>query len=192
MEWIGWWFEFRAMEILRSHGAKVGPTFGSVTFDCALNGIWDFKTHPRKHPESGFAYLNDEEAVDHCLDSHKHIGWIIAVGNAIYDETGEFKLWHDKMKGGESDYVRQGRMIGRPSRRRKSAFILTEIIWIEFRSSQSLEVAVRDGVLCRGLQAGQRNSDGSERRPKYGFSYSRLRRYNCASGSSIAAGSVSV
>ena len=192
MEWIGWWFEFRAMKVLRAHGAKVGPTFGSVTFDCALNGIWDFKSHPQKHPDSSYAYLNDEEAVDNCLNSHKHIGWIIAVGQAVYDETGDFKLWHDQLKGAESDYVREGRVLGRTSRRRKSAFQLTELVWVEFRSSEALEVAVRDGVLCRGLQAGQRNSDGNTRRPKYGFSYSRLRRYTCTSNSSIAAGSVSI
>ena len=192
MEWIGWWFEFRAMKELRSHGATLGPTFGSVTFDCALHGIWDFKTHPQKNSDSSYAYLNDEEAVDNCLDSHKHIGWLIAVGRAVYDDTGDFKLWHDQLKGDESDYVREGRMLGRRSRRRKSAFLLSEIVWVEFRSSEALEVAVRDGVLRRGLQAGQRNSDGSARRPKYGFSYSRLRRYTCTGNSSINVGSESV
>ena len=36
MEWIGWWFEYRAMQLLAPLGAQVGPTFGSVTFDCSL------------------------------------------------------------------------------------------------------------------------------------------------------------
>jgi hypothetical protein len=192
MEWIGWWFEFRAMKELLAHGASVGPTYGSVTFDCALNGIWDFKAHPHKHSDTGYAYLNDQEAVDRCLEDHNHIGWIIAVGRAVYDETGQFKLWHEQLKGAESDYVREGRALGRRSRKRKSAFELTEIVWIEFRSGQSLSTAVQQGVLRTGLQAGQRNSDGSPRRPKYGISYARLRSYARTAGASFAAGTVRV
>ncbi len=119
MEWIGWWFEYRAMQLLAPLGAQVGPTFGSVTFDCSLNGVWDFKTHPRKPKESGHAYLNDEEAVDSCIASHQHLGWIIAVGTAVYDETGDFKRWHDELKGAESKYVAAGRKTGRKSRKRK-------------------------------------------------------------------------
>ncbi len=177
MEWIGWWFEYRAMQLLAPLGARVGPTFGSVTFDCRLNGVWDFKAHPRKPRESGHAYLNDEEAVDLCIASHRHLGWIIAVGTAVYDDTGEFKRWHDELKGAESAYVSAGREFGRKSRKRKAGFVLEEIVWLEFRHREQVEAALSTGVLRRGLQARQANSDGSARRPKYGFSYLRWRNY---------------
>ena len=85
MEWIGWWFEFKALRLLAPLGATPGPTFGSVTFDCSLDGVWDFKAHPTKDRPTGFAYLNDEEAVNSCIGSHKHLGWVIAVGKAIYE-----------------------------------------------------------------------------------------------------------
>lgn len=188
MEWIGWWFEFRAMQLLAPLGAQVGPTFGSVTFDCSLNGVWDFKTHPRKPKESGHAYLNDEEAVDMCIASHQHLGWIIAVGTAVYDETGDFKRWHEELKGAESKYVAAGRKSGRKSRKRKAGFILEEVVWLEFRHPEEVEVGLSAGVLRRGLQAGQANSDGSSRRPKYGFSYARWRNYLHSPTRSIAGG----
>ena len=192
MEWIGWWFEFRAMKELQRLGATVGPTYGSVTFDCALNGVWDFKAHPLKRSASGYAYLNDEEVVDTCLEEHHHIGWIIAVGNAIYDESGDFKRWHEQLKGPESEYVKQGRAEGRPSRARKSGFTLTHIVWIDFRSASAVNAAVSARLLRRGLQASQRNSDGNTRRPKYGFSYTRWRNYSAADSGIIHTGVVSV
>jgi hypothetical protein len=192
MEWIGWWFEYRALKILRSVGASSGPTLGSVAFDCRLDGVWDFKTHPKKGKGTNYAYLNDEDAVNNCLSSCGHVGWLIAVGQAVYDTDGEFKKWHDRLKGSVSAYVRQGQAIGRRSRLRKAAFQLEEIVWIEFRSAADLNSALAARVLQRGLQAGQQNSDGSARNPKYGFSYMRWRTYLTSGGGSIATGSIRV
>ena len=192
MEWIGWWFEYRALRILRSMGATQGPTLGSVAFDCMLDGVWDFKTHPKRGKGVDYAYLNDEDAVNTCLSSYGHVGWLIAAGQAVYDIDGEFKKWHDELKGSVSAYVRQGQAIGRRSRLRKAAFRLEEIIWIEFRSAADVNSAVAARVLQRGLQAGQQNADGSARNPKYGFSYLRWRTYVSSGGASIRTGSVRV
>lgn len=192
MEWIGWWFQFRALKILRSMGASVGPTFGSVAFDCMLSGVWDFKAHPQKDSGANYAYLNDEAAVNECLLSCGHIGWLVAVGSAVYDTDGKFKQWHDQLKGSVSAYVRQGQSLGRQSRVRKAAFHLEEIVWIEFRSATDLNRALAAHILRRGLQARQRNSDGSARNPKYGFSYRRWHDYVTAGGGLIRTGSVRV
>lgn len=191
MEWIGFWFQFRALQVLAELGASVGPTIGSVTFDCALDGVWDFKAHPLKCG-AGYAYLNDEEAVDTALREYGHVGWLIAVGKADYDGTGSFKRWHDILKGKESAYVRKGNAIGRTSRRRKVAFDLTEIVWIEFRSTHELDSALHAEVLRRGLQMGQQNSDGSARRAKYGFSHGRWRRYVDNKCTAISTGSIAL
>lgn len=190
MEWIGWWFEHRAMQVLAPYGAKGGPTFGSVAFDCELNGIWDFKTHTRMANRAGYAYLNDQWAVDACVASRQHLGWIIAIGTSVYDETGDFKRWHDQLKGEESKYVTHGRAIGRRSRKRKAAFLLDEVVWFEFRSHEDIDVAVSSDVLRRGLQAQQQNSNGSSRRPKYGFSYARWCDYLKSSAPTLVGGRV--
>ena len=192
MEWIGFWFEYRARQILAPLGATRGPTFGNMCFDCAINGVWDFKSHPTGGAASKMAYLNDEEAVLECLKLEQHLGWIIAVGEASYDTDGQFKTWHDRLKGNESDYVQAGRKIGRASRRRKAAFELKGIVWFEFRSATELDTAVRAGWMSRGMQAAQRNSDGNARRAKFGFSYSRWRAYSGSTPSYSAGGIVPV
>jgi hypothetical protein len=192
MEWIGWWFEYRAKRILKEMGADEGPEFGHVVFDCSFDGTWDFKSHPLGSGSGGWAYLNDESAVEACIRQGGHVGWIIAVGSAEYDEGGEFKAWHDRLKGEESDYVRQGRQVGRRSRRRKSAFTLEEIVWFEFRDVASLANAIRIGWMKRGMQQGQRNSGGTPRAPKFGFSHSRWRSYRDSAGIEVASGSVRV
>ncbi len=181
LEWIGWWFEFKALQGLRSSmGGGVGPRLDSVKFDYSVDGeIWDFKAHPVGSGKStGAAYLNDEQAVNECLANEGHIGWQIAVGAATYDdERGSFKAWHDALKGKESVYVREGKLSGRRSRRRKVSFQFQGIAWFEFRSGQELEMALKSGWLTRGMQVGQRNADGSPRRAKYGYSHGRWREY---------------
>ena len=43
MEWIGWYFEYKAISLLRSFfGSHPGPEFGSTRFDFKLNYVWDF------------------------------------------------------------------------------------------------------------------------------------------------------
>ena len=188
MEWIGWWFEYRALNTLRQIGAQPGPEFGAVKFDCRLHGVWDFKAHTLADNDRTYAYLNDEQAVDACLCSGERFGWIVAVGRATYDTTGDFKRWHDELKGAESEYVKAGRAIGRRSRRRKSAFELIEVAWLEIGSVKGMEHAVESQILRRGLQAAQRNSDGSPRRAKYGFSYSRWKLYSGSAAAEVKSG----
>ncbi len=196
MEWIGWWFEFKALRILREGvGGSAGPRLDSVKFDYAVDGeVWDFKTHPvRAKGSTGSAYLNDEEAVDACLAHTGHIGWQIAVGTAVYDnDLCTFKHWHDTLKGGESDYVKEGRRAGRRSRRRKVSFRFEGVAWFEFRSAAELAAALQTGWFKRGLQVGQQNADGSPRRAKYGFAHGRWRRYLDAGSPSIRCGWIGV
>ena len=177
MEWIGWWFEHKAREILAPLGATRGPKFGNMVFDCWIDRPWDFKTHPIKPGKSDFAYLNDEEAVNDCLNQHGFLGLLIAVGDADYDTSGAFKAWHDKLKGKPSAYVQQGLTIGRASRKRKHGFNLREVVWLEFKTLTELKSAIQSGWLKPGMQTGQQNSNGAPRRAKYGFSYNRWRSY---------------
>lgn len=176
-EWIGFWFEHKAQEILAPLGATHGPKFGKTVIDCWVDRPWDFKTHTIKPGKSNFAFLNDEEAVNDCLKQYGFLGLLIAVGDADYDTSGTLKSWHDKFKGEPSAYVRQGRAIGRRNRRYKIAFKLREIIWLEFKTLAELKTAIQSGWIKDGLQKGQKNSNGAPRRAKYGFSYNRWRSY---------------
>jgi hypothetical protein len=174
MEWIGFYFEFRAKQILAATmGGGVGPTIGNVTIDYAVrNEAWDFKAHPAK-PRSGWVYLNDVEAVDTCALHLGGIGWVIAVGNATYDTDGSFKAWHDGLKGRQSPYEVQRIARGAPSRRRKRSFECTHFLVVKVETPEGIRGAVEDRLLTSSMQAGQRNSNGRARRAKYGIHMSR-------------------
>ena len=174
MEWIGFYFEFRARQILASSmGGGIGPTIGNVTIDYAVrNEAWDFKAHPAK-PRGGWVYLNDVEAVDTCALRLGGIGWVIAVGNATYDIDGSFKAWHDGLKGKQSAYETERIARGAPSRRRKRSFECTHFLVVRVESPEGIRSAVRERVLKADMQTGQRNSNGLARRAKYGLDMSR-------------------
>ncbi len=170
MEWIGWYFELRAKQILKQKlGGQEGPVFGNVSFDFSVeNEPWDFKSHPIK-PRDAWMYLNDVEAVDSCVISIGSIGWVVAMGNATYDLDGSFKEWHDSLKGPMSAYevARKGR--GARSRPRKVTFQCTHFLIVKVDSKAALDDAVRAGLMKGTMQVGQRNADGKARRPKYGL-----------------------
>jgi hypothetical protein len=174
MEWIGFYFEFRAKQILsKAMAGGAGPTIGNVTIDYAVRGEpWDFKAHPSK-PSGGWVYLNDVAAVDTCALHLGGIGWVIAVGEAEYDEDGSFKRWHDDLKGERSVYEAERIARGAPSRRRKRSFKCTHFIVAKVDDTKQISQAIEDRLLTAKMQAGQRNSNGKTRRAKYGIHLTR-------------------
>ena len=167
MEWIGWWFEyFVETEIKPMLDNEVGPKYGNTTFDLRMKYIWDLKAHPNNKKD---LILNDQEAVMGCVQENGGIGFIIVEGDVEYDDDKEsFKNWHDKIKGGESEYVKARIARNAPSRRRKISFSPTDIqgIWID-----SLETLVQGQISgwIKGFQKNMRNADGKPRRPKFKF-----------------------
>jgi hypothetical protein len=150
-----------------------GPTIGNVTIDYAVRGEpWDFKAHPSK-PSGGWVYLNDVAAVDTCALHLGGIGWVIAVGEAEYDEDGSFKRWHDDLKGERSAYEAKRIARGAPSRRRKRSFKCTHFIVAKVDDTKQISQAIEDRLLTAKMQAGQRNSNGKTRRAKYGIHLTR-------------------
>jgi hypothetical protein len=165
MEWIGWFFEFRACEALRERfGNHPGPTYGKTRFDFQLGNVWDFKAHSAGG--SSWTIINDQEAVDFCIRDHGGLGVALAIGTAQYDDArGTFKAWHDTLKGGLSAFERERVGRGAPSRRRKTAFDLRRYLFLWLTRN------LIDRGLTRGwideFQRDMRNAGGSPRRPKY-------------------------
>lgn len=166
MEWIGFWFEHVVDFHLKSRlGVSVGPSVGRTKFDLVLDHVWDLKVHPQ-NSTSKFLILNDKEAVDSCIEEFGGFGFVVVTGDAEYDESGEFKSWHDGLKGGRSNYEEERVRRGAPSRRRKIGFHPKAIDAVFLANL---------GDVSRGLderwlgyfQTGMRNSNGAARRPKY-------------------------
>ncbi len=176
MEWIGWYFEYKLHTILTQRlQGDFGPAFGNTTFDYQKKFVWDFKAHPCKNPKgllNNSMILNDREAIDHCIQEHNGIGFIVVYGNADFDTTGEFKAWHDALKGGNSAYERERVRRGAPSRKRKCAFEIDHVEALFFNTTSDLKKGV-DEKWITFFQEGMRNSDGSPRRPKYALRVNR-------------------
>ena len=170
MEWIGWYFEHKLFTILTQKiGGRKGPSFRNTTFDYQKNCVWDFKVHPCKNPNGKIndpMILNDREAIDLCIQQYQGIGFIVVHGEAIFDSSGEFKAWHDELKGGHSTYEKERIQRGAPSRKRKCAFEIDYIEAIFFNTPSELKKSVYEKWITF-FQEGMRNADGSPRRPKY-------------------------
>jgi hypothetical protein len=166
MEWIGWYFEYAAKQVLvQELGGSDGPAFGNTKIDYRRGYCWDLKAHVL-NSGNPWAVLNDKEAIDNCIVTYGAVGFVIACGIAEYDSEGEFKAWHDALKGKVSKYEQERIRRGAPSRRRKTSFQLSEYTLIGFRSLDEIERARQEGWLG-GFQEGMRNADGSPRRAKY-------------------------
>ena len=149
MEWIGWYLEYIGRKVLIDNlGGCIGPTYGRTTLDYKKEYVWDFKAHPLNSSGHPWAIMNDCEAVNKCIEDNNGIGFIIALGNAVYnDEDGTFREWHVGLSGGKSAYVKHRIARGAPSRKRKVAFDLTDFLIIFIDSKETLDNAISVGWL---------------------------------------------
>jgi len=159
MEWPGWFFQFMCETILSDNGflAIPGPSYGNVEFDGFRSIPWDFKAHTSncgsKVPTNGY------QEVCSALEDYGQVGFIIATGDAIFDdENASFKKWHDSIKGKTTAYELERIERGAPSRRRKASFDLKAIEFI-ILNKETLQY-------CGSFQGGMRNSNGKARNPK--------------------------
>ena len=169
MEWVGWYFEYKARKILIDRiGGGEGPKYGNTTLDYQNRFVWDFKSHMLNSSSHPWAIMNDCEAANRCVEENNGIGFIIALGEALYnDGDRSFYSWHEELKGGKSDYVRKRLARGAPSRKRKTEFVVQKYLMLFLQNKERIERAIEEGWLSGDAQTGWRNADGSPRRAKY-------------------------
>ncbi len=158
MEWIGFYAEFLFRKILSQNSKirSVGDQYGNTKFDFSGHINWDLKSHPNSTPG---AILNDCEAVDMSIKQHGVHGLIIICLDCEYDCDGDFKKWHDLLKGKTSEYEKARIMRGAPSRKRKVTAKITDFKLILLDESNISHLGKK--------QEGWRNSNGTARRAKY-------------------------
>lgn len=163
MEWIGFWFEHLVSKHLIPGGNNQELSkHGKTTFDLRRKYVWDLKSHPN---QTKSLILNDKSAIEECLREEPGLGFIILSGDVEYDEAGEFKKWHDTLKGGTSAYEKSRVLRNAPSRRRKVRFSPTSIDAYWFTKVSEIEKCLAEGILAE-FQTGMRNSNGKSRKPK--------------------------
>lgn len=166
MEWIGFYFEFLCNNKLSKILDMPGPRFGNVEFDGYRDIPWDFKAHANQ--SSKYVIVNDSEAVSHFIEKEDNVGLILASGDATYnDENLSFKIWHDKLKGGKSEYELKRIKRGASSRLRKTEFDL-ERIDILLLDDKTL---MNSGTFQKNF----RNSNGKPRRAKLKINLKKIR-----------------
>ena len=157
MEWIGWYFEYWCNRNLK--GVMEMPyskKYGNVSFDGYLKIPWDFKAHVTQSGDK--IIVNDHQAIKKAIKDFGCVGLIIVTGPVVYDESQEFKKWHDEQKGKITDYVLKNIERGAPSRRRKVSMKISKISFVK----------IDDDLLekCGSFQEDFRNSNGKPRRKK--------------------------
>ena len=150
MEWWGWFFEWSALSILMpTIGGGPGPFIGQTQFDYQYrNKIWDFKaTAHNGRDNCPRVFLNSRDNTRKCIETYGSYGAIIAEGNVQYDDNGRFRKWHNNLKGGESADWLAHKKEGSIPRVRKSAFDLTGISVIQFKSLDELDEAIEKKIV---------------------------------------------
>ncbi len=158
LEWIGFYFEFicykTLSDMMKFHTVK----YGSVSFDGFFTVPLDFKTHVI-NSESHQIITNDTQATISAISEYGCVIDVIALGEAEYNDVNRtFQKWHEKLKGGKSEYERERIRRGALSRLRKTKFTLNEIMIVRMTK----ETLQKSG----SFQTGFRNADGSPRNSK--------------------------
>lgn len=158
MEWIGWYFEYWCQKNLNKiMEMPFRKKYGNVSFDGYLEIPWDFKSHAE---ESGNKIIiNDSEAISNAIRDFGCVGLILASGSVTYDnQSGDFKKWHDRLKGGKSNYEIKRIARKASSRKRKTNMKISRIDLIRIDDELLIE--------CGTFQENFRNSNGNPRRKK--------------------------
>jgi len=165
MEWIGFYGEFVTRKALINQTTinLEGDTFGKVIFDLAGTINWDIKVHPNS---AKGAILNDCEAMDLSITKNDFHGLVILCVDCQFDIKGDFKKWHDQLKGGTSDYEYKRVLRGARSRIRKESALLTDVKLILLDKTNIKQLG--------RAQEGWKNSNGAARKPKYSIKHSQL------------------
>ncbi len=158
MEWIGWYFQFLCKKYLSNCMKIPGIKYGNVEFDGLIDIPWDFKAHAI-NTSSHQIIVNDSEATAKAIKEYGSVGLILALGKVVYnDEKRTFQKWHEKLKGGKSEYEKERIKRGAWSRLRKVSFDLQQISFIKITDNTL--------VKCGSFQTDFRNSNGAPRKAK--------------------------
>lgn len=162
MEWIGFYFQFLCEKKLHDIMTIPGNKYGNVQFDAFKTIQWDFKCHIQNDVNGNLKtdlIINDIDAINNAINQYGAIGLVIGLGNAEYnDKDRTFQRWVEELKGGKSDYEKERIERGAFSRLRKVSFELNDILLVKIN---------KENLKNLGMYKQGRNSNGTQRNPKY-------------------------
>jgi hypothetical protein len=163
-EWHAFYLEYRLKQrCLASIGGTEGRHLGRTRLDYEFLRPWDFKAHTIESGSRAWTPLNDRAAMEQCAKELGGIGFVVVSGHASYDDTGEARVWLERMREDANKTRRRPDQVVRPRRRIKSAFVPRRIdaLWL---SRAELRRGLRLGWLAPFNQG--RQASGGQRNPK--------------------------
>jgi hypothetical protein len=169
IEWPGFYFEF-VMQELAKEDRFFKVSYGNTTFDLFDNIPWDLKVHSQNSKSKNKIITNDYESISKSIGEFGYQGFMILEGDSVYEENGEFRNWHNEIKGGKSTYQLKNEKLHKPHRKRKKAFIPKNFIAI---------VLDKDELMNHSkFQKGFVNSNGKPRKEKLILDLNKINKKN--------------
>lgn len=165
MEWAGWYFQLLIKSYNDGRFVIPGKKFINSSFDTHLilgDFPIDVKVHSNKTSKgvrNKKVQLNDRDSTLQAIDQYGKVGVIVACGDFNFDVTGEFKSWHDNLKGEKSAYCKKAERENKNSRMRKTSVNLTHIDYYEIDNNNV--------DLLGHFQEGFKNSNDAPRKCKF-------------------------
>lgn len=167
LEWIGFYGQLLLKQNIFHEFKIPGDRYGNVEFDFKKTINWDLKVHPNNQKQ---AILNDCVATNESINQYGAHGLLVFCVDCEFDSTGEFKIWHDNLKGGKSNYEIARVERGAKSRIRKTTARVTKIKTLFLNNDNILQLG--------GAQDGWRNSNGTPRRIKYSITHEQIESFS--------------
>lgn len=168
-EWPGFYFEF-IMEQFFGKEKFFNIQYENMTFDMFDYIPWDLKVHSTNSTSKNKIITNDISAIKRSITDYGKQGFIIMEGESIYETHGEFREWHNELKGNRSKYQIENAKKNKPHRRRKAGFRPTGVTALVFDEE--------DIKKHPQFQQGFLNSNGKKRNAKMVIDKSKLEKKN--------------
>lgn len=125
---------------------------------------WDTRFHV--YDKSDKIPLGDVKGYSDLVEKHGGIGLLVVDAAVNTDKNGDFRRWHEELKGGSSEYSMERERDGRPPRERKTEYLILGV-YAYFFTLDDLNKGVMEGWTEDDFQRTMRNADGARRKSKY-------------------------
>jgi hypothetical protein len=164
VEWPGFYIKYLLQKFcLQNPDCKIVPYNNGKRHFIKGNFLWDTRVHDFKKNEIP---LGDIRQYDDLISSNNGIGVILVNAEISTDKSGNFRSWHDSLKGNSSKYLIQGKQLGRRERPRKEKILIKQVSAYFLRSGD-LERGITEGWATDRFQGTMKNATLPKRNKKY-------------------------
>jgi len=159
-EWQGYYLKHLVRELCDEKCPGIESYTEGKNYLVKGEYLWDVRNKTADEEIPTILFSN--QVMNKFLDEFGGIGVIIADSVAYSDENGDFRRWHEELKGGESEYTKKRKAEGRPPRKMKTAFVIIKVGAYYF-TEDDFKKGVAQGWLDRSFQRNMRQFNGSSR-----------------------------